>query len=195
MLSDQFFDIVNKNIELMVSGYMKERRGNSGSFSELLFNRFSQQSLNIRVGNVIEKSWKEWLNNIDGVELGNYGNIENHQIDLLFFYNGECYYLESKNNINLDTEKTMATYNKVMFIYECLQSMFTDYKIYAKVLCNRYHSFKYMQHFKKPFDENILFGYGDMFAIFGEDISIEKWENFFKDVGMYIVREVTSWNQ
>ena len=190
MVFDQFKDIVRHNVDLMLLNYKPRRKKSSGSFSELLFNNFSQQSLNIRIGSVLEKSWKQLLFQINDVDVLDYDNIAGHQIDLMFIYRDDCFYLESKNNINLDTEKTLATYNKVKFMEKYLKDNFTKYNTYSKVLSNRYHSFQFMKHYKKPLDKDTLFGYGDFFLLFDEQVSIKNWETFFNNVGKHILEEV-----
>jgi hypothetical protein len=157
----------------------------NGSFSELMFNKLSTQSVNIKMGNVLEESWKKFISLSEGVQLENKRKIEDSQIDILFWFDN-VYYFECKNNINLDTEKSIATFNKIKKIEKFLKK--DNDNVISKVLVNRYNTTANMKFYKTPLTKEDLYGYNDVFNIFGINVLKEEWESFFKDVGNYILK-------
>jgi hypothetical protein len=61
--------------------------------------------------------------------------------DHLFINNEtkEIYYAEFKSNINLDTEKSKSTYEKILFIIDELKHTYPDYKINGYLVAARYY--------------------------------------------------------
>lgn len=132
---------------------------------ELLFPQ-SQQSFCIKVGNCIEKCFKEYILS-KGIELFDKIEIKNEgvrQADLFFIYKNKKYYFEIKNNINLDTEKAPAVLHK-------LNGADVDIK---GVLIFRFDK-KENCFIHKCFDEYV-YGYNDFFSIFNDELTAENFE-------------------
>lgn len=156
----------------------------SGSFCELLASNISQQSVNIKMGNILEKAWNIYIANVDGVKLDGRNIIAGSQVDILFYYKDVAYYLESKNNLNIDTEKTIATLNKVNKIIDELKK--EGYTVVGKILNNRYPTAELAKFYKTPITKEHIIGYSELFNIFGIVVTQQEWEAFFKKVGTYI---------
>ena len=123
--------------------------------AELFGRKDLSQGQRIKLGNRMEKlvngtldnlpdvkSWKGfsnpnlWMNTTTN-ELTSGGNgTGNKDVDVLFEKDGIVYYLEVKNNLNLDTEKGPETIEKVGVVTECLRNNleFKGKEIVGKVL-------------------------------------------------------------
>ena len=118
-----------------------------------LFGRFDlTQSEKIQLGLRIEEWINHLLNNHKGVTSkkaknsklwmdlksntvisgGNGSGLKD--IDILFIKDETTYYLESKNNLNLDTEKGPETIEKVKLITECLRKNGSYSNVVGKVI-------------------------------------------------------------
>lgn len=170
----------------------KKTNKSTGAFSELLnFPNVSKQSISIKMGNILENSYNKFIDeneiakSIKNVEKDNI----NHQIDIMFLYNNNLYYFESKINLNLDTEKSKATIYKIKKIEEYLTKKYSKYNIICKLLSSRYDTSSNVKHTKKQYiDYCDVYGYSDFFKIFGVEVTKEQWENFFNEVGELIVK-------
>jgi len=175
---------INKNIILGAS-----KKKSTGSFGELLWGKTSVQSINIKMGNVLERSWNVFLDNITDVIKIDKGMEYGSQIDVMFSYKDTVFYFESKNNVNLDTEKTIATKEKIVRIEYLLEKDYPDKIIISKVLSNRNSRTEMVNFYKKPFTQNDFYGYSDFFDIFSIDVSKKDWETFFFEQGKRILEE------
>ena len=125
------------------------------SVAELFGRKDLSQGQRIKLGNRMEKlvngtldnlpdvkSWKGFFNpnlwmNTTTNELTSGGNGKGEKdVDVLFEKDGIVYYLEVKNNLNLDTEKGPETIEKVGVVTECLRNNleFKGKEIVGKVL-------------------------------------------------------------
>jgi ribosomal protein L30/L7E len=107
------------------------------SFCSLIDTPLSQ-SQNIKLGICMEKLFEdivskntEWKNINEGNKKGE------HQTDHLWGSGNRIVYVEQKNNINLDTEKTIKTESKVK---EVIEKYSGDYKVEGYILATRYLS-------------------------------------------------------
>tara|TARA_Y100000385_G_scaffold215166_1_gene223873 strand:+ start:240 stop:791 length:552 start_codon:yes stop_codon:yes gene_type:complete len=66
----------------------------------------SQQSVSIKVGNALEKWWNTVTKTLDD-------SSAEKQVDYFFEKGGRKYYFELKCNTHLDSEKSVATMNKI----------------------------------------------------------------------------------
>jgi hypothetical protein len=165
----------------------KKESESSGSFVELLFPTTSAQSINIKMGNVVENSFKKFVAETAKNLIEEEKNNINNQLDLLFFYNDFIYYFEVKNNLNIDTEKSKATSNKISEIQNYLNKKYGE-KVIAKALSARYDTIKNIKNTKiKYINKTNTYGYSDFFNIFEISVSIKEWEEFFKKVGIMII--------
>lgn len=185
---DTFKEIVYKDVQENIIKSQRKKK-EDGSFGELLFKSFSLQSVNIKMGHVLERSWKKFVSSIEGVFVENLNMIEGSQVDILFDYNETKYYFESKNNLNIDTEKTIATKNKVEKIKDFLSK--ENDSVVAKILMNRYSSNETAKFYKHPIAKNDIYGYSQFFDIFGIVVTKEDWEDFFLEVGTYIFDNIS----
>jgi len=184
----RYKEIVYRNVDNYILNNQTKKTEN-GSFSELLFSSFSMQSINIKFGHVVEKSWNEYIFGISGTELDDRNIIDGSQVDILFSYNNIKYYFESKNNINIDTEKSIATINKVKKIEAFLLK--ENNEVVAKILSNRYSNSDTIKHFKKSISREDIFGYSQLFSVFNVDVTIKEWEDFYREVGDYIYKNIS----
>lgn len=187
-----FKEIVLEDVEKNIIKAQKKKK-EDGSFGELLFKSFSLQSVNIKMGHVIERSWKKFVSSVEGASIDSVNMIEGSQVDILFDYNGTKYYFESKNNLNIDTEKTIATKNKVEKIKDFLLK--ENNNVVAKILMNRYSSNETAKFYKSPITKNDIYGYSQFFNIFGIEVTKEDWEDFFLEVGTYIFDNISKDNK
>jgi len=169
-----------------------EKRKKSGSFSELLFsNMINYQSINIKMGNVLERTWKRYIDSHTDAILHDINKIDKYQIDLLFEYDNVLYYFEIKNNTNLDTEKTKAVFDKIYAMKDILTDKY-DKQVKCFVLSNRYDTHKHVNHIKNPLTRDIIFGYNDLLSLFNDNIMKYEWEKMMKEIGSLIIELVES---
>jgi hypothetical protein len=160
----------------------------TGSFTELLFPMTSAQSIAIKMGNVLERALQAFIrSNAKDLTAIEKDNIK-HQLDALFSSeDGTVYYFEIKANLNLDTEKSKEVAKKVAEIEAYLKSVYGE-KVISRALSCRYNTAINVKNVKRAYlNETNVFGYADFFKIFGVEVSIEEWENFFKKVGATII--------
>lgn len=169
----------------------------TGSFMELLdIPRY--QSICIKLGQIFERSINSYIEQQDNNGVGNrinleteplpgeirnlqnmikiHPNINNKQIDCIFKKDNTIYYFEIKNNINLDTEKSKAVYNKVLEVDEYLKNLYPELKIISGILTMRFSNRDIINIYKivkKPMDKLIIYGYTDFFSIFNLDMDEE----------------------
>ena len=191
---DKFKKIIQSNIDYYIINNKYEKKS-SGCFNELLnkdrANVISEQSVNIKMGNVLEKSFKDFLIETDQVLVDERSKINHVQIDLLFLYKDIIYYFEVKNNINLDTEKSKTTLNKIKKIEDFLKKESPKKQVVSKILNSRYSGYdvEILNFIKKPLSIDDIYGYQKFFEIFDISVKQEEWESFFGQIGSYIYLE------
>lgn len=121
----------------------------NGSLLDLLketeYNNLNQ-SQNIKLGIALEKVINDLIFNVGKYEnINKYENIKvknekgKKEKDIIYLVNGNnIIYTEIKSNINLDTEKSKETINKVLSIKEDLQKQFPEKNIFAYLTNTRY---------------------------------------------------------
>lgn len=157
-----------------------------GSFKEILFpDIFSTQSVSIRLGNIMEKVYNDFilLCGIKDLRAANPRNQVGHQLDLLFECNDIIYYFESKLMGNLDTEKSKVTMDKIWNVERYLKSKYPNNKIVAKMLCGRFARRADVFGVKLPVSPEHIYGYAEFFELFGIQVSKEEWNDFFAGIG------------
>jgi hypothetical protein len=174
--------IFNKNqkiideIKLLISNnsYVENCKSNKNkdinSLSYIICRNLSQSDC-IKLGNGIEKVTNDiilkYTNFNDIKEKNTKGKKEK---DHLFCddNNKIIYYSELKSNINLDTEKSKATYEKCLYNVSYLKNMYPGYEIKWCLLCTRYVNKedipKHLKHRYKTIENN-LFGINDYFKL------------------------------
>ena len=175
-----FENILIKNIETIKYTIPKE----TGSLLELL-DLPSSQSIVIKIGNIIEKSINEFIENFNRVtNLKNiHGDMINfRQIDTLFKYKKKVYYFEIKSNMNMDTEKSLQCKHKIEIVNTFLKKHYKNCDVISKFLSVRYPNAEEVKHFKKPIEKQMIYGYADFFKLFNIKVNNKMWENMFKKI-------------
>lgn len=195
---------VSDNIE-----YLSDS-GDNGSFKELVFNNVEilpMQSIYIKTGNILESAYNLFINemNINKFESLIFNDkypklkdgkisIKNkkYQLDVLFrdVKNDTIYYLESKANINLDTEKSVSTSNKATTIIKKeLELMFPTQTIISKVLAGRVYR-EVDKNKEALLNNDVIMGYNEFFDIFNVYMSKNYWENMWSELGDRIISKI-----
>lgn len=126
MLSDEIIDIINKN------NYIKEYEKNidkdENSLKNLLTEDFClNQSQSIKLGIAMEKVIFDIINsNKEFKNLKEKNKKGEKEKDLLFQKDNTIYYAELKSNLNLDTEKSSKTVDKILEIKKELDEKYPD---------------------------------------------------------------------
>ncbi len=111
------------------------------SLTYILNNKLSQSNL-IRLGFSLEKFLTDLIlyknNNIKDFKQKVSKTIK-QDVDHLFLLENTIYYSELKSNINLDTEKSKATCDKIKHISEKLKILCPNYKIKSFLVSCRYY--------------------------------------------------------
>lgn len=185
------FDEFKKEVIENVKG-IKKKKVSKESFISLLYpDLISIQSVNIKMGNIIERVLNNIVMKHGHVEkvspeierkitevYNKYKKKKKPQLDLIFIYKNTIYYREIKNNIQLDSEKAPVVREKIKTIESILKNM--GYNTSAKLLCMR------KKIINSSYYGQYLEGYGSFFNIFGFDIDEKEYENFFEYMGRII---------
>ena len=138
------------------------------------------------------KSWKGfsnpnlWMNTTTN-ELTSGGNgTGNKDVDVLFEKDGIVYYLEVKNNLNLDTEKGPETIEKVGVVTECLRNNleFKGKEIVGKVL-SMFWDNKNVPISGSMKKSNIMW-FSEFVKLFDTNLNKEEYETMCKEMGKEI---------
>ena len=173
--------------------------------AELFGRKDLSQGQRIKLGNRMEKlvngtldnlpdvkSWKGfsnpnlWMNTTTN-ELTSGGNgTGNKDVDVLFEKDGIVYYLEVKNNLNLDTEKGPETIEKVGVVTECLRNNleFKGKEIVGKVL-SMFWDNKNVPISGSMKKSNIMW-FSEFVKLFDTNLNKEEYETMCKEMGKEI---------
>jgi len=185
-------NIYNITRRVIIEGLKKKK--NTGSMTEIM-GLPSSQSIAIKMGNVLEEAYNKFVDEKAQSIRKELQKQVPHQIDIAFIFGNIVYYFESKANLNLDTEKSKVTIDKVKEIEKKLKELYPSYRVVAKCLSSRYRTGKETKNVKTniiPLES--IYGYKEFFEIFEESLSIEieQWETIWKEVGEYIINETSS---
>lgn len=170
-----------------------------GSISYLLYGkRPSEQSINIKFGKFGEFLAKEMVKMNSNLQLLECGIIDighkKKDLDLLFLDKKSkiIYYRELKANIELDTEKVVATINKCHEINEFLIDKYPEYEIDSGILnwsvFNRKNLKVGIQHIKKFEDNLIKINHVEDFAKLIEITwNEQEFNKYFRKLGKRII--------
>ena len=133
-------NLIHKSFEEMILKHPLKKSPDVFSIAKLFGRSDLTQGEKIQLGTRIE-NWinylvdnHEGITSVKGKNSNLWMNIKTYEvssggngtglkdIDIIFTINGTTYYLESKNNLNLDTEKGPETIEKVKTITECLRN-------------------------------------------------------------------------
>ena len=146
-----------------------------------LLNLPSSQSIVSQLGFITENSINEYIKKYtNSTYLKNkYQQIKNHQIDILFEYNNIIYYFECKNNIELDTEKSIKCKEKLQNVQIFLKDKFQNKEICCKILCMWLNNTSnYNTIIKSPITNNDIYYYNDFFNIFNINVTKKQFDFF-----------------
>lgn len=164
---------------------------NSGSLIELLPKLASSQSIMIKIGNIFEEVINDYIKDVikKNSQFSFLRFKCKKQIDLVFKKNKTIYYFEIKSNINLDTEKTIKTKDKLEEIEELLSVKYPKHIINCKILNLRFtqKELEIDAKFKKPLDINDLIGYDSFFKLLEIKVSSSTWKNMFYKIQKIII--------
>ena len=173
--------------------------------AELFGRKDLSQGQRIKLGNRMEKlvngtldnlpdvkSWKGFFNpnlwmNTTTNELTSGGNGKGEKdVDVLFEKDGIVYYLEVKNNLNLDTEKGPETIEKVGVVTECLRNNleFEGQEIVGKVL-SMFWDNKNVPISGSMKKSNIMW-FSEFVKLFDTNLNKEEYETMCKEMGKEI---------
>jgi len=198
-LKENVLKSVNKHIIDREEERLRKKK-NNGSFGEIVWrHRPSHQCHNIKLGHVVEAVWNDSVKSVDNnfklidddrIDIGGTST----QMDVLFVddQSKKVYYFESKNNINLDTEKGPATAEKVEKVRNALEGKYSGYDVIAKILTGRYSTTSVIPKnlFKNNLTKDNIIGYNDFFELIGHHQTSEKeWANIWYEIGTYILDE------
>ena len=173
-----------------------------GALPYLLFGggKVSTQSLYIKIGRNFEK-WFKFIIEDAGMTLLPDGVVKNvigkksKDIDLIFRDDNTIYYREMKSNLELDTEKLPATYEKIQLITKYVEKEYPGYKVDSSLLHWTVYEpsilpKKYNTKVKECAKHNVKVSYPiDLFKTISVDISDKEYQEFFLELGRIYGKE------
>jgi len=188
--------IIYKNFKTIMKNniYIKNCKSNvkkdDDSLSSLIKRQLSQSDC-IKLGTGVEKVFYDIIiQNTNFIDVKPKNSKGNKERDHLFCdeHNKIIYYAEFKSNINLDTEKSVSTYNKCLYIVKELQEKYVGYTIKWALVACRYINNKYIpEKLKNKYRciENNLFGINDylkLLKIYDDCFTIETYIDFLNEM-------------
>lgn len=164
--------LIYKNILCNNINFITNNKNNNTSLCSRL-ELPSSQSIVSQLGFKTENSINEYVNTHSDVTNLRmmYPKIGNHQVDVLFKYKKTIYYFESKNNLDMDSEKSIKSNEKIRNIKKFLKKEFRGYRIVCKYLNMWIHGSNQMNRLKGRINVKDVFGYSGFFRIFGVHVT------------------------
>ena len=203
MNKNDSLNLITRSWEEVISANPFKKSPDDFSIAKLFGRTDLTQSEKIQLGTRIEN----WINHlvdnhldsssVKGKNSNLWMNIETNEvifggngtglkdIDILFTINGITYYLESKNNLNLDTEKGPETIEKVETITECLRNNENYSNVVGKVISAFWDSDNVPISGSMKKSEYVMW-FGEFCKILGLDITKSDYENKCKELGRLI---------
>lgn len=160
------------------------------NISKLINNYTLTQGQYIVIGNKLEEIIKNFIKKI-GINVlpikhmvctNSDGGIKNIQMDLVFIIDDCIHYFELKTNLNLDSEKNKATYDKINLVTEELKKIYPDKKVYGKLLSTWFSR----NDVTKSNKINITF-MEELFELIGAKISSQEYYNLMEIFGSKLI--------
>ena len=160
------------------------------NISKLINNYTLTQGQYIVIGNKLEEIIKNFIKKI-GINVlpiknvtctNSDGEVKNIQLDLVFIIDDCIHYFEIKTNLNLDSEKNKATYDKINLVTEEFKKIYPDKKVYGKLL-STWFSINDVTKINKI---NITF-MEELFDLIGVKIGSEEYYNLMKLFGSKLI--------
>jgi hypothetical protein len=144
----------------------------------------SSQSCVSQLGFKTENTINQYINTYKNIKnMKNiYYKIGPHQIDIIFEYQNVIYYFESKNNMKLDTEKSIKSKDKLIFIEKYLKQKYKSKIIICKFLNMWISNSDTMNYIKKPIIKSNIYGYSDFFSIFNINVSQKEYNKLILNI-------------
>jgi hypothetical protein len=193
-MKDIYIEKANKIMQEITS---KTTMTQHGSLPYLfLGSRKSTASIWIKIGRNFEKWFKYIVYDCgltplpDGIIKNVIGN-KSKDIDLLFMNEVDkiIYYRELKSNLELDTEKLKATYDKINKISEFLKKTYPTFKLDVSLFIWAVYSEsdlpkKYNSKIKECNQNGVSVSFpSDLFELINADICQLSYEDLFKNLG------------
>jgi hypothetical protein len=101
--------------------------------------------------------------------------------------NKVIYYAELKSNLNLDTEKSVATYKKCQDIEKELTEQYPEYTIIMKLLSNRHYTTEnipdYIRGKYEPISDNLI-GVNEYLTLLGVEYQFDSEEQYKEKINL-----------
>jgi hypothetical protein len=182
----------------------KENKGaklkkTSGSMSELLFpDKPSYQSWNIKFGHIMEKALNACIPPVcqyplshivcEGAGINKKSKKKKRtQLDLISKKGNTFYYLESKNNLNLDTTKLPGELEKIAKVKNALERDYPGCDVVNKFVTGRFSTVSEIpaRFFKNGLTKDNVIGYNEFFVLWGhEPIELKDYERMIAEQGV-----------
>jgi hypothetical protein len=187
----------DKAKEIIESIVKKQKKSEPGSLPFLFWgDKISEQSFYVKVGKNFEKWFKFVAANSVGFVLlpdgitkqVSKGQSKDIDFIVLDINNKIVYYLELKSNLELDTEKLLATIDKVNLIKKYLTKTYPEYKIESGILHWAVYdknilAKKYLNKIKQAEASEVNVKYPkDLFKILNQNISEINYYKLFNDI-------------
>ena len=187
----------DKAKEIIESIVKKQKRSEPGSLPFLFWgDKISEQSFYVKVGKNFEKWFKFIAADSEGFVLlpdgitkqVSKGKSKDIDFIVLDVNNKIVYYLELKSNLELDTEKLLATIDKVNLIKKYLTKTYPEYKIESGILHWAVYdknilAKKYLNKIKQAAASEVNVKYPkDLFKILNQNISETDYYTMFNGI-------------
>ena len=110
-------------------------------------------------------------------------------VDILFEYNKKSYYLELKSNLDLDTEKVIATTNKVKLITDSLNKNGGYGEVESKILSPFWYK---NSSIVNPFPDDKVMWISELFKIVGITLPKNEYNEVCIEIGKDITKRLNS---
>ena len=175
--------INEKNINLL-----KKRENTSWNVKRLLGTDLDQ-SQSIRFGNMFQDFIKSVVIAAGGEVLSQQfadvyetGNTDTNKglkdVDIWFKFNSKMYYFEAKTNLDLDSEKSKATDNKVEDVTNWMKKNYSDTEVVSGVL-----SCWFKKETELPVKVKNVFFMDDLFNILDIEMTSDDYYTIMKELG------------
>jgi len=191
-LSTRLKNIIKKNT--YISNNVPKKPKNINSLSYLINTKLTQSQC-IRLGCAVEKVLCDIILNYTNLINIRKPNVKgSKEKDHLFMdeHNKIVYYAELKSNIQLDTEKRKATYQKCIENKLQLRNEYKDYSVKMFLVSCRHYTTSVIPSdltCKYSKIKKSLVGINDYFSYLGADIHFDS-ENHYKKFLNYIVKKM-----
>lgn len=189
---ENFFNVLKNN----VSGIKISKTNGGNAIKDLLFPalRFSPQSISIKFGILIEKTFNEVFGSnrcnslrLEFCEWARKNNEESKELDYLEEIDGVIYHFEVKCNIDVDSDKKKMVEKRVRAVKRFFAERHPEFKVVSALFCMRNPTGECAKNRANKDYHIPVMGYCEVFAIFGIKVSPKCWEENFKEVGDVIL--------